>query len=179
MKKLLVLLTVLAMAGTASATMTINAPAEVLGGETFGVGIDVVGETTVITDYLAIAGNVASVNASGVVLATDVVASPYWEDLSADPDMQAFIGGDLGIANPVGIYYYEFVIVDIPVPALTDGALISNIMVTAGDPGSDIVVALIDGATGELRSTANVSVVPEPMTIALLGLGGLFLRRRK
>jgi hypothetical protein len=180
MKKLLVLLTVLAMAGTASATMTIVAPVDAMEGSTFGVGLDVVGEVAAITDVIAIAGNVASIDVGGRVLANDVVATPYWEDLSADPDFQAFMN-DLGIADTVGIYYYEFVITEVPIPGLTDGSLISGINVTAGAFGNgDIVVALADGANGLLRSSQVVPVVvPEPMTIALLGLGGLFLRRRK
>ena len=33
--------------------------------------------------------------------------------------------------------------------------------------------------SGDLGGTLTIYVVPEPMTIALLGLGGLFLRRRK
>lgn len=38
-----------------------------------------------------------------------------------------------------------------------------------------------DGMTGNMDGvlTETINVVPEPMTIALLGLGGLFLRRRK
>ena len=177
MKQLLVLLTVLAMAGTASATMTIVAPAEVDGGATFEVGLDVAGEDALITDVLAIAGNAAAIDATGVVL-NDTQVTPYFEDLSADPDFQAFMA-DLGITDAVGIYYYEFVDVAVP-PAVLDGTLISNIMVTAGgaDDGN-IVVALADGANGVLRGSETVNVIPEPMTIALLGLGGLFLRRRK
>jgi len=31
----------------------------------------------------------------------------------------------------------------------------------------------------EVLDTAQITVIPEPMTIALLGLGGLFLRRRR
>jgi hypothetical protein len=37
------------------------------------------------------------------------------------------------------------------------------------------VSILYDGST----TTHNVTVIPEPMTICFLGLGGLFLRRRK
>ena len=34
-------------------------------------------------------------------------------------------------------------------------------------------------ANGEYGATIGTFIVPEPMTLALLGLGGLFLRRRK
>jgi hypothetical protein len=46
-------------------------------------------------------------------------------------------------------------------------------------PSWDNVVMLWDGSTGDLLDTIIIHQVPEPATIALLGLGGLFLRRRK
>jgi len=33
--------------------------------------------------------------------------------------------------------------------------------------------------TGDEQGTADITIIPEPMTVLLLGLGGLFLRRRK
>ena len=42
----------------------------------------------------------------------------------------------------------------------------------------DVLVNLYDG-NNALVDTLTVSQIPEPMTMALLGLGGLFLRRRK
>jgi len=42
-----------------------------------------------------------------------------------------------------------------------------------------VTISLIDSGTGATIDTITVTQVPEPMTVALLGLGGLFLRRRK
>ena len=43
----------------------------------------------------------------------------------------------------------------------------------------DTALNLYDDSGAVLLGTQAVHVIPEPMTIALLGLGGLFLRRRR
>jgi len=48
---------------------------------------------------------------------------------------------------------------------------------TAAPPGVEDLVAIYD--MGEIIDSIHVTQIPEPMTIVLLGLGGLFLRRRK
>jgi len=45
--------------------------------------------------------------------------------------------------------------------------------------GPGIVVITLLDTDGVVLDTITVSQIPEPMTVALLGLGGLFLRRRK
>jgi len=182
MKKLLVLLTVLAIAGTASATISIVAPAEVMEHTAFNLGLSVVAEPALITDLLVVSGNAVSYDASGVTQAAirppDSV--PYFEDVSSSSDYIDF-AESLGITNILGIYYYEYV--DVAYPPYTwnnETTILSDIMVTAGAAGESIFVTMIDGANGVLKGESQeVKVIPEPMTIALLGLGGLFLRRRK
>ena len=46
------------------------------------------------------------------------------------------------------------------------------------DAPGDVVITYTDSATG-LMDTLIIHQIPEPVTMALLGLGGLFLRRRK
>ncbi len=45
--------------------------------------------------------------------------------------------------------------------------------------GVDLVVELYDAGTLLLIDSAIIKQIPEPMTLALLGLGGLFMLRRR
>jgi hypothetical protein len=179
MKKLLVLLTVLAFAGTASATLTIVAPAE-LGqvGASAAIGVDVVeAEPATIAQALVITNSaVLSVDSAGVGIAA-LGIDEFVADLASDPDMVAFLG-DIGLTDVVAALYYEAVHLSIPPMDLPVGALISGATVTGVAEGIG-GAALVDMSAGAIVASQDIVVVPEPMTIALLGLGGLFLRRRK
>ena len=48
----------------------------------------------------------------------------------------------------------------------------------AGSTEEEVTITLLDDGFGYLDSI-TITQVPEPVTMALLGLGGLFLRRRK
>jgi hypothetical protein len=68
--------------------------------------------------------------------------------------------------SPVGdIYYYEFTV--------ANDAVVNDTITISHTAGS------WNGAFPKAAADVVLTVVPEPMTIALLGLGGLFLRRRK
>jgi hypothetical protein len=179
MKKLLVLLTVLAFAGTANATFTLVAPGEALNpGDSAAVGVDVVGEIAVVAQALVVTGSQAlSVDSSGATVADLGIGSEFVVDVADDPDMQAFLA-DLGISDIVSAMYYEVVDISATPMAIPDGALISGATVTGVAEGVG-AAHLVDLAAGSIMASQDIVVVPEPMTIALLGLGGLFLRRRK
>jgi len=72
------------------------------------------------------------------------------------------IAGGPGEITPAGIYFDEFIF--------------------HCEKVGDATIQLWttpDGVTMTLQDTLIIHQIPEPMTIALLGLGGLFLRRRK
>ena len=66
------------------------------------------------------------------------------------------------------------------VPAIIVGDIISDLGLTIdeGFVGS-LVISVLSENSGAIEGTFAIDCIPEPVTIALLGLGGLFLRRRK
>ena len=166
MKKLLILVLVLAMASMASAALTY----EIRSGSTTGSSVDTATLAPSTTYYLAVAG----------IAATD--AGDY--ELYKDSGTQGVLSlpavfsaaGDLGsnVDTPYGFYAV--------------GAAGSQVQPSDGDWWSwTLTTGSGDGAFAHsLMSTGGTPVevlsitgVPEPMTIALLGLGGLALIRRR
>lgn len=177
MKKLLVLLTVLAFASTASATFTTVAPDTLNIGESAALAVDVAGEKALVAQALVVTGSgLVSVDSSGVGIVSLGVGE-FVADLAGDPDMEAYLGS-LGLSGIVSAMYYEAIHVSSDPMAIPDGALISGATITGVAEGI-AAVHLVDMSAGTVLASQDVTVIPEPMTIALLGLGGLFLRRRK
>jgi hypothetical protein len=96
-----------------------------------------------------------------------------------DPDIAGMLGLEVGGA--------AIELVDlVPPPAVPKpllGRLVDNITFHCDgyDPlhiPTDVTLSLFD-IEGNLLDTQVIHQIPEPITIALLGLGGLFLRRRK
>jgi hypothetical protein len=135
-------------------------PAQPMG--SFFLGINLVG------------GQYGSLDISGATL-------PYAGNTKSiiplDPDIAAMLGVEVGGAQ------IELVDLVSPptVPAPLLGPLVDNIKFHCDGyvpPMSDVTLTLFD-IEGNVLDTQVIHQIPEPITIALLGLGGLFLRRRK
>jgi hypothetical protein len=176
MKKLLVLALVLSVASMANAALVITPSATtVTVGDTFtmtlgtdtaitaGVGECywlLVADTSLVSiDYASGAG--LSFIDAGITVATDAASNHSDAGL---PD------GTEGISG--GIFLTQL--------SSVNGTIYTNIQATALTAGTATLM-ILDGGTSEAIGspvTLTIKAIPEPITMTLLGLGGLFLRRR-
>lgn len=118
----------------------------------------------------------------------DVFSSSYYWELTCDPSLATITGGVLGPdaydgrisdhpSGRMGWFMYEFV------PEYPAGLYADEFLYSPQSVG-DVTVEFW-GDRGNLGGymffidSVVISQVPEPMTITLLALGGLFLRRRR
>ena len=163
MKKLLVLTLVLAVASGASAALTL---------------VDVPTDPIDIGDSIAILVNNSDDGAySGWLQITDQAVADYDGDpvftTAGNPN------GDSGLdvfAEYPGWYQFTVASFDAANAIVAGDHIQVNI---SGISEGSSVLGLYDSDGVTLLDSATINVIPEPMTIALLGLGGLFLRRRR
>jgi hypothetical protein len=175
MRKLLILMLVLGMASMANAALTILVD-----------GVDVGNEITIAsseTIWIGIHDDTGGTQYGAAVIIAD------------DVDSQAngaWTGGNNYYAPPAtpggGNAYYGYFSGGIgDVWYLVDQAATTS-MPTAGLQGDyefhcvapgDVLIKLTDYGLTNALDTITIHQIPEPVTLALLGLGGLLLRRRK
>ena len=184
MKKFVVLLLVLAMASVANASVA-ALDFEYAGGgtevpENTAITINVVGDTD-CEDFrvsVAVTGSFSNVGVGTVnTLFTDSLSTAG--QLKDGSTANVYVFQKNGIVDTVGSD-----------PLVPTSAIFGTITLTTGALGGTITIddyagvfppptdTIYNGTTIDAGSL-DLTIIPEPMTIALLGLGGLFLRRRK
>jgi hypothetical protein len=182
MKKLLVLFLVFAMASWASAGLITYSPSA-----TTIEGIEVVTVTVIASGYdvdglpdIALIDSLVTTitGDTGSFVISNLAADAAWNYSAgtnvtiADTDLQVAPPGSVSAAGPTTLFTFDVTL---------SGTESLDDAITIGTSGVSAVVASTfdDYAFTATSASGTITVVPEPMTIALLGLGGLFLRRRR
>ena len=176
MKKLLVLMLVLGMASMATAGLQISVmgnpdPVDteytLLPSEELMLDIHAVDEASEY--YMLVVDNAQGSIAGGVILLGDVSGDlsyllPYLTPYVPIDNVNG-IAGFIGTSTGLGV----------------DGIAVDQILFHCEGPDDALVMLYTseDSAQWGLADTVLIHQIPEPMTMALLCLGGLFMRRRK
>ena len=173
MKKLFVLILFPVMASLAGATLIMEAPATVNPGETFSVTVRGLASDVSWPAQFGTQGNgavEASIAADDTILNFGTVAAGSTiTGTTTVPDIQHYIdygSYDYNIVSPGGI------------DGTTADGLWVTISFTAGAGGEEYTFTRLNNSFARTTDQKTTTVLPEPMTMALLGFGGLFLRRR-
>jgi hypothetical protein len=186
MKNILIVFSVLAMASVANAgfmisvngvidpadsEITLKNPSDTAVIDIHGAGNPVAN----VSGWLLLQGN-ATINGSpSFVWANSTSANM---DAATFNDMKPLLEGDpyfyTGLVDIVSMD-----ILDVVEPfTAPNGLLIDGILLHCEGRG-DVTLTLLDAGTWDAMDSVTIHQIPEPITLALLGLGGLFLRRRK
>jgi hypothetical protein len=170
MKKLLALMLVLCLASVASATisMDVSGTVDIVIGNTLTVTVSS-SDSNPWNGYIIIQEGGDGALSNGVVLDTGNLSDtqPYSED-------------DWGIGYSMVAGTTDV----INFPVVVGDQFSYDYDTTGMNYGDTAILSLWDDGVGyepdqDEQGIALLNVIPEPMTIALLGLGGLLLRRRK
>jgi len=185
MKKLLILMLVLGLASAANATLLLSVDGDVDPEDT---SINLRESDTVIIDIHGF-DNPAQLGYMGWILiqgpgAIDASAPTYlWETSNvgnmSEPELSEYIAllPDYGYPGVVDIIEWNVQDTIEPPGEPANGLLIDGLIFHCEGEPDDVILTMMDLELFVFDT--QVIHQPEPMTVMLLGLGGLFLRRRK
>jgi len=166
MKKLLILMLVLGMASAAYATvLSVSQPSSA------SLNVEVTG--TIDYDLYIVLSSNGTTALSSYALGTDAPdMSGYSGPTSPDLDGSGLWTEPSGFSGE----YWVMAASDASVFPITTGQFLTA---TGGAIGDQVNVQAFDETVGFLGDFGTITLIPEPMTVLLLGFGGLLLRRRK
>ena len=180
MKKLLILMLVFGITSVANAAFTLVVDGEEVGDEIFILELSHID----IGIYNDTQGDTSNTQQLYALMLIHDVAGGEWtgnNNVYIPPAVAGSFNVDFGVGDWFGTGNIDLFEGNLNNP----GVFFSGVGVLADYEylcrlvGSTVLVELFDGTAGGILDSLTIHQIPEPMTIALLGLGGLFLLRRR